>query len=65
MTEILRIDEGEGADWIKAGVWNLHGIETAEALRAHLAANGVTVEHFKTLPVYRANVARFAWLEDL
>jgi hypothetical protein len=52
------------ADWPK-GAWDLIGIDSVESLRQYLERNGETVEHFKTLPVYKANVDKVPWLNDL
>lgn len=51
------------ADWTKQ-TWDLP-IDDVETLRAHLKAQGTTVRHFKSLPVYRLNVGKLPWLRDL
>ena len=53
------------ADWTKRS-WDLP-IHDAEGLQRWLAAKGVTLAHFKTLPVYRFNVDKpeFKWLKDM
>lgn len=60
----IRIDVGEDGDWIKGGTWDLRA-KTADELRDYLAAVGLSIEHFKTLVVYRANVERLPWLAEL
>lgn len=51
------------ADWTKRYTWDLP--TTADGLLAYLGQIGMSVEHFKTLPVYTVNQHRFAWLADL
>ena len=53
------------ADWTKQS-WDLP-YRDAKSLRAYLEASGQTVEHFKTLPVYRLNVNKpgMEWLKEL
>lgn len=60
---IIEIDAYDG-DWIKRGQWNLSASNVAE-LRSWLDSKGMTVEHFKTLQVYKGNVDRMPWLRDL
>jgi hypothetical protein len=54
----------EGADWIKAGSWDIPA-ENLDELHVYLTAGGWTVEQFKALPVYRAHLADRPWLADL
>jgi hypothetical protein len=54
---------GENADCTK-GTWDL-GLHTAEELRSWIAAQGMTVESFKRLPVYRRNVDHLPFLREL
>jgi hypothetical protein len=54
----------DGADWIKAGSWDIPATNIDE-LRAYLASAGWTVEQFKQLPVYRWHLEDQPWLGDL
>jgi len=54
----------EGADWTKKS-FDFPGIDSAEKLRRFIEASGDTVEHFKTLPVYKLNVDKIPWLREL
>jgi len=47
----------QNADWTK--VKPDLGVTNAAELRAELARQGISVEHFKTLPVYTFNRAHF------
>ena len=62
----LSLDAYDG-DWIRRGSFDLlnHGVDSPEKLREWLAQHGMTVEQFKTLPVYRGNVDRIGWLREL
>lgn len=63
---ILRLDEDlDNADWTK-GTWDLP-YKDVESLRAFLKRSGMSVEHFKTLPIYRFNVRKknYRWLRSL
>lgn len=63
---VLRLDEEiDNADWTK-GTWDLP-YKDVESLRAFLKRSGMSVAHFKTLPVYRRNVVKraFRWLRGL
>jgi hypothetical protein len=62
----MNIDAGEDGDWIKAGAWDL-GAQDADQLRWWIAANEMTVQRFKHLVVYRANVGKtgMEWLRGL
>jgi hypothetical protein len=51
------------ADWTKRS-WDL-GIGNVEDLRTWLKSQGITVAAFKRLPVYKCNVSKLKWLEDL
>jgi len=51
------------ADWTKQS-WDLPWRNVEDA-RAALEARGMSVAHFKTLPVYRLNVDRVPWLREL
>lgn len=55
----------ENDDWTKQ-TWDL-GIDNVKDLREWLEGSHSTVEHFKTLPVYRWNVDKpgMEWLKDL
>ena len=55
----------ENADWTKQ-TWDLP-VHSVEELRAYLEARDITVEHFKTLPVYTLNVEKpgLGWLKQL
>jgi hypothetical protein len=55
----------ESADWLKR-TWDLD-LANPDELRAFLAATGMTVEEFKTWPLYRAHVDKpgMAWLKEL
>lgn len=62
---VLNIDaDVSNADWVKQGVWNLP-VSNAAELYVFLAERAVTVAHFKTLPVYKSNVGRMPWLDDI
>ena len=66
MTDALTIypdADSMNADWPKR-TWDLP-FNNAADLRAWLEARGMTVEHFKTLPVYRFNVGKLEWLKEL
>lgn len=54
----------EGADWTKKS-WDLWQLDSPEKLRRFIESSGDTVEHFKTLPVYRCNVDKIPWLKEL
>ena len=61
---MIRVDADiDNADWTKQS-WDL-GIDNVEDLRAWLKAQGITVAAFKRLPVYKFNVSKLKWLEDL
>ena len=51
------------ADWTKQ-TWDLSAKNIGE-LRAWLTSRGMSVAAFKRLPVYRLNVTKLAWLQDL
>lgn len=56
--EYVNIDaDPENADWIKAGAWDLPKYGSVEFFK-YLNFVGMTLEHFKTLPVYKAAVRR-------
>jgi hypothetical protein len=60
----FNIDEDlDNADWAKS-TWDLD-IDNVDDLRAYLAAMDISVDDFKALPVYRANVDNLPWLKDL
>ncbi len=60
----LRVDESiDNADWTKQS-WDLP-YDNVEDLHAYLDAQGITVEHFKTRPVYRFNLKTQPWLLNL
>ncbi len=61
----IPIDAIDG-DWIKRGRWDLHGIDSRDALLAWLVqGGGISVEQFKRLDVYQANVERLPWLRSI
>jgi len=64
--EPLSIDAHDG-DWLRRGSFDLlnHGVDTPEKLRDWILQRGMTVEHFKTLDTYRANVDKLPWLREL
>lgn len=51
------------ADWTKQ-TWDLP-VDNVEDLRRYLRAQGTSVKHFKTLPVYKLNVDKLDWLTEL
>jgi len=53
----------ENADWTK-GSWDIPAT-SVEELRTWLKQQGMTVEQFKRLPVYRRNMKRLEWLRGL
>lgn len=60
--------ELHNADWSKTRRLDLPDLLAAddvEELRQRLRAEGVTVEHFKTLPVYLENVEDTPVLQEL
>jgi hypothetical protein len=60
----LKIDaDVANADWLKRS-WDLN-IDNVKDLRAFIERNGLTIEKFKKLPVYTANVDALPWLKDL
>jgi hypothetical protein len=59
----INLDASDG-DWIKRAAWDLPA-SNVEELRAWLADQGMTVEEFKRLTVYRANFDRLPWLQEL
>lgn len=59
----LPVDEGDNADWTKQS-WDLP-YQTVEELRGFLQRTGMTVEEFRQLPIYRYNVSKMPWLQDL
>jgi len=60
----INIDEDPmNADWTKQS-WDLPAHSIAE-LKAFLEEQGTTIEHFKTLPVYKLNVNKLPWLKEL
>jgi hypothetical protein len=64
---VVNIDaDPNNADWIKHPR-DLPGVHDAETLRQYLATVGMTIEHFKTLPIYQRNVNKpgMEWLRDL
>jgi hypothetical protein len=54
----------ENADWTK-GTWDMPDVDTVEKLRARLKAQGMSVPHFKTLPVFQRNKDKLPWLREL
>jgi hypothetical protein len=52
------------ADWIKRGRWDLRASNVDELL-AYLRQIRMTPAAFKTLPIYKSNVALMPWLKDL
>lgn len=54
------------ADWTK-GSWEgrFDGIDTLDDLLQFIDSQGLTVEQFKELPVYRENVDRIGLLQQL
>lgn len=61
--EPIHIDAYD-ADWIKRGHWDIPAHSIPELLD-YLDRHDMTVEKFKKLDVYRANVERLGWLRDL
>lgn len=61
---VINLDAHDG-DWIKRGRWDVDIPQDLPSLRAWLAASSMTVESFKELEVYKANVTRLPWLRDL
>ena len=56
MPEILNIDANiENADWTKQ-TWDLPKYKSKEFMD-WLKSSGMTLEHFRTLPVYKINLA--------
>jgi hypothetical protein len=68
--ELRRHTDADGdvleGDWIKAGSWDLRA-RSVDELREWLMGECVSVEQFKTWPVYLGNVDRpgMEWLRDL
>lgn len=54
----------ENSDWTKRFAWDIPATN-ADELLAYLAQVGMSVEHFKTLPVYRYNAIAIPWLATL
>ena len=52
------------ADWTKR-TWDLLDVEDEDDLMEHLSDTGMSLEHFKTLPVYKFNVNKLPWLAEL
>ena len=57
-------DDLQNADWTKQS-WDLHNVTNLKQLKAFLRTQGMTPEHFKTLPVYKNNVGKLPWLKKL
>jgi Holliday junction resolvase-like predicted endonuclease len=54
----INIDaDPENADWMKAGSWDLPPYGS-KAFNDYLRSSGMSLTHFKTLPVYKAAVMR-------
>ena len=61
---VVNIDANlENADWTKQS-WDIPA-HSVKDLRAWQKRQGMTIAHFKRLPVYRFNVEKLAWLKDL
>ena len=61
---ILLDNTPERGDWIKLGTWEMQQ-RTPAALYGWLAQTGMSVEHFKTLNVYKVNSVRMPWLATI
>lgn len=62
---MLKLDASvTNSDWTKLYAWDIPATNETEML-AYLAQIGMTVEHFKTLPVYRYNAIALPWLATL
>ncbi len=61
----INIDAGShNADWTKR-TWDLLDIDSKEKLLRHLERAGMTVEQFKSLPVYKFNKDKLDFLKEL
>lgn len=58
--------DDENADWTKRS-WDFpKEVNTAAKMRSYIDTElSMTVEHFKTLTVYKLNVEKMPWLKDL
>lgn len=57
--EVMTTDE----DWLARRL--PVGLRNPDKLRAWLRSVGMTVDDFKQLPVYKANLPQFPWLASL
>lgn len=54
----------DGADWLKSGM-DFAFAKDVEGMRAYLASEGISVEHFKTLPIFKRDHDKYPWFRGL
>lgn len=65
MKMAINIDEHlHNADWTKS-TWDLLDVNSKKALTEYLKKSGMTLAHFKKLPIYQFNKNKIPWLKGV